>query len=311
MCCLGYYSVDLPSGVPIIPFTPKNYESKNKNENKEETNKNMEKEQKPEKNTNDNKKLPTVFVPTSLIINPIIKTPKNIYNNKYPKRKQKPFTETTVDSTHYTFSARNGTTSILDGSVKTEEGEERFQVRLSSAFSGEYLIVKNEEGATGAAAEEKKPETEELGEDMGLKPTENKVEEKEEEEEEEEEEELDLQSIMKFNFVNLTEGHFVSQGTWGENSVYQAIISNGAKPSFTMTIYKVVDGKATEYTTVLAKKVVARPEPSFMQKYGFLIMMGTMLLMTMSKNPSMAGGAGGAEGEGAGAAPAAAPAASN
>ena len=57
----------------------------------------MEKEQKPEKNTNDNKKLPTVFVPTSLIINPIIKTPKNIYNNKYPKKKQKPFTERTGD----------------------------------------------------------------------------------------------------------------------------------------------------------------------------------------------------------------------
>ena len=41
--------------------------------------------------------LPTVFVPTSLIINPIIKTPKNIYNNKYPKKKQKPFTERTGD----------------------------------------------------------------------------------------------------------------------------------------------------------------------------------------------------------------------
>ena len=41
--------------------------------------------------------LPTVFVPTSLIINPIIKTPKNIYNNKYQKKKQKPFTERTGD----------------------------------------------------------------------------------------------------------------------------------------------------------------------------------------------------------------------
>ena len=41
--------------------------------------------------------IPTVFVPTSLIINPIIKTPKNIYNNKYPKKKQKPFTERTGD----------------------------------------------------------------------------------------------------------------------------------------------------------------------------------------------------------------------
>jgi hypothetical protein len=41
--------------------------------------------------------LPTVFVPTSLIINPIIKTPKNIYNNKYQKKKQKPFAERTGD----------------------------------------------------------------------------------------------------------------------------------------------------------------------------------------------------------------------
>ena len=41
--------------------------------------------------------LPTVFVPTSLIINPIIKTPKNIYNNKYQKKKQKPFMERTGD----------------------------------------------------------------------------------------------------------------------------------------------------------------------------------------------------------------------
>ena len=40
--------------------------------------------------------LPTVFVPTSVIINPIIKPPKNIYN-KYPKKKQKPFMERTGD----------------------------------------------------------------------------------------------------------------------------------------------------------------------------------------------------------------------
>ena len=40
--------------------------------------------------------LPTVFVPTSVIINPIIKPPKNFYN-KYPKKKQKPFMERTGD----------------------------------------------------------------------------------------------------------------------------------------------------------------------------------------------------------------------
>ena len=41
--------------------------------------------------------LPTVFVPTSVLINPIIKTPKNIYNNKYQKKKQKPFEERNGD----------------------------------------------------------------------------------------------------------------------------------------------------------------------------------------------------------------------
>ena len=40
--------------------------------------------------------LPTVFVPTSVIINPIIKPPKNIYN-KYQNKKQKPFMERTGD----------------------------------------------------------------------------------------------------------------------------------------------------------------------------------------------------------------------
>jgi len=212
-----------------------------------------------------------------------------------------------IESKHYSFIARNGTNSVLDGSVVTEDGKETFQVRLSDAFVGEYLIAK--EDGNEVKTETKKPE-EELGEDMGLKAAEAKVEEKEEDEEDEED--VDLQSVFKFNFVNITEGHFVSQGTWGENGVYQAIISNGAKPSFTMTIYKVVDGKTTEYTTVLAKKILPRPEPTFMQKYGMLIMMGVMLLMNMAKTPSMAGAAAGGDGAAGGdaaAAPAAAPAA--
>jgi len=212
-----------------------------------------------------------------------------------------------IESNHYTFTARNGTTSILDGVVATEDGNEQFQVRLSGPFVGEYLLVKSDD----AAAEKKKDEeaAPEVGEDMGLKPTENTVEEKEEDEEDNDDAELDLQSLFKFNFVNLTEGHYVSQGAWGENGAYQAVISTGAKPSFTMTIYKIVDGKASEYTTILAKKVLPRPEPSFMQKYGMLIMMGTMLLMNFAKSPSMAGGAAPAGGDAGAAAPAAAPAA--
>jgi len=218
-----------------------------------------------------------------------------------------------IESTRYTFTPRNGTTSILDGALLTEEGKENFQVRLSGSFVGEYLIVKSDE--EGAAAPEKKDE-EVLGEDMGLKATEPTLKEKEGDEEDAEEEEdadLDLQSVFKFNFVNVTEGHFVSQGAWGENGMYQAIISTGAKPSFTMTIYQLVDGKTAEYTTVLAKKIVSRPQPSFMQKYGMLIMMGVMMMMNMAKTPSMAGGAaaGGEGGEAAAPAGGDAPAAAN
>jgi len=216
-----------------------------------------------------------------------------------------------IESTRYTFNARNGTTSVLDGIVLTEEGKDRFQVRLSGPFVGEYLIAKPETEGEAAETEGKKKEPEEaLGEDMGLKATEPTLKEKEEEEDDEdddEEEELDLQSVCKFNFVNLTEGHYVSQGTWGESGAYQAVISTGAKPSFTMTLYKIVDGKASEYTTVLAKKIVPRPQPTFMQKYGMLIMMAVMMMMNMAKTPSMAAGApaeGGAAADGA-AAPAA------
>ena len=173
--------------------------------------------------------------------------------------------------------------------------------RLSGPFVGEYLVEKAA-AATETATEEEKPET--VGEDMGLKATEAEVKEADEDDEDDE---LDLQSVFKFNFVNLTEGHYVSQGVFGENGAYQAVISTGAKPSFTMTIYKTEDGKATEYTTVLAKKFIPRPQPTFMQKFGMPIMMGAMLLMNMAKGPM--GGAAGAPAAGAAPAGGAAPAA--
>ena len=95
-----YYLVS--SGVPIVPFTPKKLKEKTENENQNDLNK--EKEiinndgEKNEKNiTNNGKMLPTVFVPTSLIINPILNPPKSIYNNKYQKNKQKPFMERNGD----------------------------------------------------------------------------------------------------------------------------------------------------------------------------------------------------------------------
>jgi len=220
-----------------------------------------------------------------------------------------------IESNRYTIEARNGTTSILDGFFMTEDGKDRFQIRTSGQFVGEYLIVKSEDGEAAPKKEKADEEKKEvLGEDMGLKATEPTVQEKEGDDDEDEED-LDLQTKCKFNFINVTDGHFVSQGTWGEDGVYQAIISTGAKPSFTMTIYKIVDGKTEEYTTVLAKKVLPPRQPSFMQKYGMLIMMGVMMMMNMAKTPSMApaGGAGAEGGDAAAAAPAAdaAPAASN
>ena len=33
-----------------------------------------------------------------------------------------------IESTRYTFDPRNGTTSVLDGSIVTEEGKDHFQV---------------------------------------------------------------------------------------------------------------------------------------------------------------------------------------
>ena len=45
-----------------------------------------------------------------------------------------------IESTRYTFEARNGTTSILDGSLLTEEGKDRFQVFVN--FINIFLINK-------------------------------------------------------------------------------------------------------------------------------------------------------------------------
>ena len=73
------------NGSPIIHYNqkiPESYE-KNKvsqNENNEEENKTMQ----------------TVFVPTSILFNPMVKQPRGFYG-KMPKKKNKPFTERTGD----------------------------------------------------------------------------------------------------------------------------------------------------------------------------------------------------------------------
>ena len=99
---LFYFLVS--SGVPIVPFIPKklsNTKEETQNDDKGNLNTNKEKEKndninRTTENKKDEKMLQTVFVPTSLIINPIIKAPK-IINNKYPKKKMKPFSERSGD----------------------------------------------------------------------------------------------------------------------------------------------------------------------------------------------------------------------
>jgi hypothetical protein len=156
---------------------------------------------------------------------------------------------------HYTFDKRNGSTTVLDGSYLLDDTRVEFQVHFLSAFAGEHLVPKEE-------AAPPKPE----GEDT----------------EGETAEETEFVPLFKFNFLNVSAGHYVSQGTYGEHGVYQAIISTGAAPSFTMTIMSKEAGSA-EYTTVLAKKILPPKQQTFFQKYGLALMMGAILLMNFSR----------------------------
>ena len=65
--------------MPVIQFNQKNSESK---ENV--------KEMKSESNEKENKSIQTVFVPTPIFFNPILKSSKGFYG-KYPKKKIKTF----------------------------------------------------------------------------------------------------------------------------------------------------------------------------------------------------------------------------
>ena len=166
---------------------------------------------------------------------------------------------------------------------------------MTGPFSGEYFVAKK--GDEEAAKTEKKVEAkkEEVAEEAkkaveedALNANEGEaVAQKAEEEEEEDEGEdvAEMVSLFKFNFVNVTQTHYVAQGVFGENGAYQAVISASSAPSFSMTIYRLVDGKTAEYTTVLAKKYVPPKQPTFMQKYGMLFMMGAMMIMQMAKGP--------------------------
>jgi hypothetical protein len=78
-----YNFILVSNGTPIIHYNQKSSELNDKNKVNE-------------KNEEENKTMQAVFVPTSIIFNPMIKQPKLFYG-KYPKKKNKPFTERTGD----------------------------------------------------------------------------------------------------------------------------------------------------------------------------------------------------------------------
>ena len=83
---LYYNSSIVPTGVPIVPFTPKTFVNKEEGINKEI-------------NKGENKKdkiIPTVFIPTPIFINQMNKNSTNIYN-KFQSRKMRPFAERSGD----------------------------------------------------------------------------------------------------------------------------------------------------------------------------------------------------------------------
>ena len=94
---LYYNSSIVPTGVPIVPFTPKTFVNKEEGINKEINkgeNKINKKEEKKDK-TKD-KIIPTVFIPTPIFINQMNKNSTNIYN-KFQSRKMRPFAERSGD----------------------------------------------------------------------------------------------------------------------------------------------------------------------------------------------------------------------
>lgn len=160
-----------------------------------------------------------------------------------------------LDTLHVAFAKRNGSTTVLDGRYVVDDDVHRVQVNFVDQFTGEYLVEK-----PAAAAK------------------------KDDDDENELEGEVEFEVLFKFSFVNVTAGHFVSQGAFGAHGAYQAVISAGAAPSFAMTVYELNDADAaTEYGTVLAKKVLPPRQPSFFQKYGLALMMGVMMLMNFSR----------------------------
>lgn len=199
--------------------------------------------------------------------------------------------------------SRFNNTQIVDGSCIMNNERRYFRLSFNSENAGNFLI-ENTNDVTEEFAEIKTEDN-----DIKIK-TPEEVEEEDEEADKDEEAEtvkkvadaltdlssLEFNDLFTFEITNYTTAHYISQGKFGEIGTYQLVLLNGA-PFFTLNVY--LDGK-DYYISVIGKKNLPPPEPTFFQKYGMPLMM-TLMMFTNSmgqKPQQQQQGEGEGEGEG-------------
>lgn len=209
--------------------------------------------------------------------------------------------------------SRFNESQIVDGSYIMNNERRYFRLSFNSENAGTFLT----ENVNDAAEEfgEIQTETNEIRIETPKEETAENDEEAEaaaaEEEEEEEADDvvkkvadaltdlssLEFNDLFTFEIVNHTTAHYISQGKFGDIGTYQLVLLNGA-PFFTMNIY--VEGK-DYYISLIGKKNLPPPEPSFFQKYGMPLMMTLMMFTnSMGQKPQQQQQQGEGEGEGNG-----------
>lgn len=228
--------------------------------------------------------------------------------------------------------SRFNNTELVDGSCIMNNERRYFRIAFTAENTGNFLI----ENVNDAAEEfgEIKTETNEIKiETPKEEGTEAEDAAAEAEDADAEEEDvvkkvadaltdlsgLEFNDLFTFEITNVTSAHYIAQGKFGESATYQLILLNGA-PFFTMNVY--FEGK-DYYVSVIGKKNLPPPQPTFFQKYGMPLMMTIMMFTnSMGQKPQQrregegegeGNESGAAQGEAAAApaAAAAAPAASN
>eukprot|EP00727_Mastigamoeba_balamuthi_P002554 m51a1_g12296 hypothetical protein (227) ;mRNA; f:321763-323087 len=153
--------------------------------------------------------------------------------------------EQIAESLHYTLALRNGTTSIVEGSVINGDDERSLvQLEFKNDVSGEWKTAKQ-------------PETEDA--------------------------EPEWTTLFEFAFQNYSNGFYLSQGKLG-NGVYTLTVASPLHPAFVMTVASQKEG-AIETSTWIARKFVEKQSAGFFQKYGMALMMGGFVLMQWMKRP--------------------------